>query len=287
MELVPFNTGQQLIPPLGTGQLDVALGGPSAGLFNAIGRDIELRIVADKGSQQAPDFVYAYVVVRKDLSDSGQVKRPGDLKGRSVAVSALGSLGHLTVDSLLRKDGLTVQDVNLVTMPYPDMAGAFANKIIDASFTIEPLGVDWVEKDLVVRLPPTLREIYQMYGRQQGGVAMYGEQFVRERPEVARRWLVAYLRGVRDYNDAFRKGRDREAIVGILSKNLPIKDPALYDKMGLPGFDPDGYVDGKNLDEQQDWYIANGFQQEKVDLRPALDSQFVDYALGRLGKYQP
>jgi hypothetical protein len=34
-------------------------------------------------------------------------------------------------------------------------------------------------------------------------VLAYGPKFWRERPDVARRFMVAYLRSVRFYNDAF------------------------------------------------------------------------------------
>ena len=38
---------------------------------------------------------------------------------------------------------------------------------------------------------------------QQVAVIMYGPSFVETAPEVARRWMVAYVRGLRAYDDAF------------------------------------------------------------------------------------
>jgi hypothetical protein len=54
---------------------------------------------------------------------------------------------------------------------------------------------------------------------------------INERQEVGRRFLVAYLRGVRDYDDAFNHGKDQDAIVAILTKHTNIKDPAVFQKM--------------------------------------------------------
>jgi NitT/TauT family transport system substrate-binding protein len=48
---VVFDSGAKMNAPLGSGQLDVGGGGPSAGLYNAIARGIDIKIVADKGSQ--------------------------------------------------------------------------------------------------------------------------------------------------------------------------------------------------------------------------------------------
>ena len=47
---VPFDSGAKMVAPLGAGQLDVAGGSPSAGLYNAVVRGIGIKVVADKGS---------------------------------------------------------------------------------------------------------------------------------------------------------------------------------------------------------------------------------------------
>ena len=43
-----FDSAARMIPILAAGDLQVGAGGPSAGLYNAIARDIDIRIVADK-----------------------------------------------------------------------------------------------------------------------------------------------------------------------------------------------------------------------------------------------
>src|SRR5690348_16650390 len=50
IEVTRFSNGSELVPPLATNQLDVGGGAPNAGLFNAMNRDVQLFIVADKGS---------------------------------------------------------------------------------------------------------------------------------------------------------------------------------------------------------------------------------------------
>src|SRR5688572_5843727 len=40
-----FDTGAQMIAPMAAGQLDAGAGTPAASLYNAIGRDLQLRIV--------------------------------------------------------------------------------------------------------------------------------------------------------------------------------------------------------------------------------------------------
>jgi NitT/TauT family transport system substrate-binding protein len=50
ISIVGFNSAAQMIAPLGTGELDVAGGTVSAGFYNAVGRGIGMKIVADQGS---------------------------------------------------------------------------------------------------------------------------------------------------------------------------------------------------------------------------------------------
>ena len=51
----------------------------------------------------------------------------------------------------------------------------------------------------------------------QAGVIIYAPQFMREQSDAARRWMVAYTKGIRDYNDAFLQGKNRQAVVDVLA----------------------------------------------------------------------
>ncbi|TMG99217.1 MAG: ABC transporter substrate-binding protein, partial [Betaproteobacteria bacterium] len=66
-----FDSGARMVAPLGTGQLDVGAGSVSAGLYNAVARGIDIKIVADKGSTP-PGYGFQPLLVRKDLVDSGR-----------------------------------------------------------------------------------------------------------------------------------------------------------------------------------------------------------------------
>src|SRR5438270_869838 len=71
-------------PPRGADQLDVGGGGPGPGLFNAILRGVNVRIVGDR-SRAAPGTRFNCLAVRKSLLDSGAVRGFADLRGRVFA----------------------------------------------------------------------------------------------------------------------------------------------------------------------------------------------------------
>src|ERR1700704_4939339 len=119
VKLIPFNSAAQMIVPLGAGQLDVGGGTVAAGLYNAMGRGIDLKIVADKGSV-AEGYEYSMLLVRKDLVDSGRYKTLKDLKGMKIAGSALGSASTSTLNEALKKAGLKYGDVEVVYLGFPE-----------------------------------------------------------------------------------------------------------------------------------------------------------------------
>jgi len=54
VQITPLQTAAMMMAPLGAGQLDVAAGAPTAGLFNAVGHGIDLKCVASE-SISRPD----------------------------------------------------------------------------------------------------------------------------------------------------------------------------------------------------------------------------------------
>src|SRR5262249_21792409 len=87
VSITGFNSAAQMIAPLGTGELDVGGGTVSAGFYNAVGRGIGMKIVADQASIK-PGYGYSSLMVRKDHVVSGRYRTFADLKGMKVAIGA-------------------------------------------------------------------------------------------------------------------------------------------------------------------------------------------------------
>src|SRR5437016_1356191 len=83
IETEQFNSATQMVAVLASGQLDVGGGAPSGGLYNAISREIPVKIVSDRGHTR-PGSAYEGLIVRKDLYDSGALRSPADLRGKKV-----------------------------------------------------------------------------------------------------------------------------------------------------------------------------------------------------------
>lgn len=282
LEIGRFDSAARMVAPLGTGQLDVGGGAPSAGLLNAIAREVPLRVVADKGNMD-PGHGYEAIVVRKALLDRGGLGSAADLRGKTVAIAAKDISPEVTLSTFLKSGGLTIKDINLVTMAHADMVTALANGSIDAGLPIEPFVAEAVAKGVAA----VWKRDDEIAPHQQVAVVLYGPKFVENR-DLARRFMLAYIKGARYYNDAFDKkdAAKRKDVVGILVRNTAVKDADLYAKMVMPGIDPNGRVNVDSLASQQDYFLAKGSQKTRLELKQVVDMQYAEWAVQKLGPYK-
>lgn len=278
IEPVQFNSGQEMINQLAAGQLDVGATVTSSGLLNAMSRDIPVKIVADKGIN-VPGKGYYRLVVRKDLASS--IKDYGDLRGKKIAIVATASLDEIALARVLQKGGLTTKDVDVqVIRSFPDMLVSLSNKSIDAAMVIEPFVTLGMSKDI---LDPW-KDPVEYDPDAQTALLVFGTSMTKN-PELANRFMTAYIKSLRDYNDAFFKNQNKSEIIDILCKYSVIKEPALYEKMYPTGLNPNGYVKLKGIELDLAWYKENQLLKSDIQLQDAVDHRFVDFAIKMLGTY--
>jgi NitT/TauT family transport system substrate-binding protein len=162
------------------------------------------------------------------------------------------------------------------------MVASFASGAVDGAIVVEPFVSRIVNDGTGVRWKSTL----DILGRnQQVGVIVYGQQLGANR-DLGLRWMSAYIRGVRDYNDAFGPAkRDRAAIVRILTENTTVTDPAIYEQMRPAGLDPDGKLDMRSIEDAVKYYLESGQVNHQPDLARLIDTSFQESAVRALGPY--
>ncbi|HLH23562.1 MAG TPA: ABC transporter substrate-binding protein [Chloroflexota bacterium] len=280
LEATPFNGAQLMIAPLGADQLDVGGGGPGPGLFNAILRGVNVRIVADR-SRAAPGTRFNCLSVRKPLLDSGQVRSFADLRGRVFAENVPGVLTTSLVEREMQKAGYSLQDVTSVTMGFPDMVTGMANDAVDFGVLTEPYITLSEQRGVAQCWKPTS----EMGPNFQIAVILYGPTFAEQRADVARRFMLAHLRALRDYHRAFfGDGENRPEFVRLMGRVSGVTDLDLLERMEPTWADPNGSVNVDSLADVQRWYIGRGEQTGEVDFSRVVDMSFVDYAVERLGR---
>ena len=277
----PFKaSGAKMVPFLATGQLFVAGGNINAGIYNAIAHDIPIKIVSDKGTV-SPQHGYLALIVRKDLVDNGRYKSFKDLKGMRMAVTAKGVSQEIVTEMYLKKVGLSLDDIELKHLAYSDINIALANSNLDASVQIEPFVAAAVAKNIAVRVAGD----DEIYPNQQSAAIFYSPVFMQKHPKQAKGFMVAYVKGLRDYNDAFEKGKGKKEVIDILTKYTRIKDKNIYQSVVPVGLSPDGLVNVKSLRDDAIWYYRRGYLRQKPDIDTIVDLSYARHAVKVLGAY--
>jgi NitT/TauT family transport system substrate-binding protein len=278
-DLFPFDAGTRMVPALATNEIQVGAGSAGSGLFNTVNRGIRNKVVADKGSNP-PGAGWQAMIARKELYDSGALTRLEDLRGRTFGIFTFEASMEVTLVHHLGLAGLSLADVNVVEVGARDQPAAFANGTMDAAWAIEPSVALLTDRGLAVRLFGS----EERDPNTQTSTIMFSEQFASQR-DAATGWMTAYLKGLRDYNDAFVANKGREEVVRILEKVGVVTDRALLDKMGLTGLNPNGYVNRQSLQEMHDFFVRKGTITQPVPLDALVDDSFVTAALAKLGRY--
>jgi NitT/TauT family transport system substrate-binding protein len=275
--LEPFDSGGRMVSALATNQIQVGGGSPSVGLYNAIARGVDVKLVADRASG-VPGYI---LFVRKGLADT--IRDEADLRGRRIAIAVKGTTAEVVVGKALEKGGLTMADAEIVELPYPDMVAAMATGVIDVGVAPEPSPTIAIERGLAVKWRRG-----SDIARQQGSILMYTGAFIEEQTDVARDFMIAYLLGVRAYHDAFFK-KLPEVLAPVrdtVLRRTVLKDPALLDRIDTPHMDPNGAIERVGLLSDYEWFREYGGLTETIDFNQIIDERFVQNAVAVLGPYR-
>ncbi len=274
-----------MIAPLASGDLDAGSGGVSAGLFNAVGRGIGLKIVASKNSA-SPGRGIQPLLVRKQLVDSGRFKTLADLKGLKISTAAPGTSASTNLFKALQLGGLKITDVEQVYMGFPQQAVALMNNVIDAAFTAEPSATQVIASGAAVRVMGD----DEIFPNHQLAVVLFSSQFIAKKNAAAQGYMRAYLRAARFYNDGVVSGRFAgprgEEVLAILSESIPLRNNDLYRTMVAADCDPDGALNLASLREDLEFFRASGLIKGETSVKLAEDTSFIEAAVRQMGPYK-
>ena len=270
-ELVQMRDSNLRLQALMAGQLDINWGGFGGDVVNAMIEGAPLRIVADNG-QEKKGMAYAYLLVRKDLWDSGVVRDYKDFKGKTISIGGpKGSINHMFLLRALQRGGLTMKDINFVLVSHPEASKAFAAKAIDIAYTLEPFTTRALEMGVAHTMAPTVELAPKGI---QTAILMMNTNFIRQRRSVAQAWMNTFLKGVSDYNAALTQGVKKEEFFNVVAKYTKL-DLALVRKVGFPFIDSKGKLNEESTLEQLDYLHDEGILRRKI----ASVTEIVDYSL--------
>ncbi len=250
--------------------------------YNAVARNVGVRMVGDRGSNLAAPSSFS-LAVRADLLQRQPWSGYQDLRGLRVAVPQRGSMAEYYLELMLHRGGLQMSDVELVApLTFPDMAAGFANRGIDAALFLEPWATQQEEEGIIKKVV----SVEDVAPGSHTAALVYGDTFARN-TQAARNFMVGWLRSVRHLTDAYAGLRDFQDVVEVLQKYTALRDEAFIRKMPPTRMNPDGYLDPAKLAAYQDWFAERGLVPQKADIAKVYDPSFAEYANAVLGPYEP
>lgn len=273
MDFITFNRSTEALPLIVNGDLDIMAGAVSAGFLNIVGQESSIKVVADRGSITPEDTCANHgILFRKTLYDSGELTKPADLKGRTIASSVSGPSGYF-LSVYLAQAGLTFDDITISDVPTAGYFDAIANGSIDAIVAPE------------VRLTQALNDGHSVlvasgsdiYGDLQSSVLAFGKNLLVDNREAGIRFLKAYMRGVKQYQEG-KTDRNVEIMVKYTSETEEIIRQACWVTIN-----PNGQI---NFDQGvapfQQWNIEQGYLDNPVTEEQFWDSSLLEEALAQL-----
>lgn len=277
VELVTTPGGVSSFAVLAGGRAEVVVGGLGAALFNAAARDLDFKVVGPVHMERPP--VSTPLVISKKAWDSGEIRSVRDLRGKRVSTNVLGSATEYWVQSALLKGGLTIDDVQLVAVNFPEVPAALANGAIAAGLLGEPLATLAEDQGQIVRLSEDFVNGVQVTA------LYYSGEFMRAQPKLALGFMVAWLQASRDlFNDGYK----RDDVAAIVEKYTRV--PALIVKKARPPFhEPNGQMNFNDFKRLQEFFKRRGQLTYEKPLEPKqyIDTSYVRAALRILGPFKP
>lgn len=273
LEMKPTTAVTESVPFLSSGQIDVATGGYGAGIFSAISEGIDIRIVAPMALVPA-DRCPNPLLVRKD----GGIKSVKELKGKKIACAGalVGGSGFQLIQ-ILEANGLSGNDVVVSNLRAPDQVIALSQGGVDAAMSTEPFASKLLKEGIgtFVACPKP--------GTSVTGVVFSGK-FMKERPQAARDFMVALMKGFREIQgQQFFSNENLQ----IFTKHTGVA-PEVIREMATYEWDPNMTLGTATLVEQQAVYMRYGALKYKTPLKTEqfVDESYVKHALSVLGPYK-
>lgn len=267
------NGSSQLFSFLSSGELDVAGAAVGAAAHNAIARGLPVEVVAplhafppDENASGPDPFL---------VSKESGITEISELKGETLGVNTPGSAITWVNHLVLQRAGLSINDVELRTMAFPDMIPAMSSGAIVGGVIPEPLATVAGKEVDVRRLAGNIRPGALMTA------TSFNTEWAEANPDAANRFMVEYLRGARDLQGNWTSDENVEMISDYM--DVPGN---LIRAAGKPYIAPNLYIDQEALTNLEMFLMEQNAltYDESISHEKKINVSYRDHALDELGK---
>ncbi|CAN5784296.1 ABC transporter substrate-binding protein [soil metagenome] len=277
LALEPFPGGADPVVLTASGQLDLAIGGAGPAFWNAVAQGLPITVIAPGHAEGNP--VATPLMISAEKCRSGEITSIADLEGKRVSVNAPGATEYW-LNSALSTGGLTINDIELQALAFPDAVAALQAGAIDAAMVGEPLATKAEQDGIAVRLATDF-PVYDV----QPTLIYANDGWLEENPELAEGFATGYMRAVIDMSENGFTDPTNLSIIeqytGVPAELIAASVPPVYAV--------DGVVNAGSLLKLQSFFRERDFLRYEEDLDPAsfIDQQYINSAMAELNPNQP
>jgi NitT/TauT family transport system substrate-binding protein len=248
LEVLPG--GSDMVLLTATGDMDMAIAGVGPAYWNATSQDLGLEIVAPGHMEGGP--VASPLMISMSACEDGTISTVADLEGKRVAVNAPGAT-ELWLDIALGTAGLSIGDVDLQYMSFPDAVVALDSGALDAS--------------IIQGIQPTV-----LFG---------SKEWMATNPDAAAGIVAGYLQASRDLTENFNDPLN----LAIIEQYTGVPAQLIAESV-KPVYSTDGAVNFESLSQLQTFFGERGLLDYDEDLDPTtmVNTTYVDNALELIGE---
>jgi NitT/TauT family transport system substrate-binding protein len=269
VELVPLKSDNDAIPMLLKGDIDVAPPAFTAGLFNTIAKNRQIRAVFPLSNYAVQNGTSFAVVARRSDVESGRYADPSRWKAARLTIPPAGpqAMGGFVIEQALLQGGLTLKDVALVPADLPVQAEALASGQTDLVYTVEP----WITRALRDPKLALLLPLEPIVPDLTVSLIVFGAKPLKDR-SIGERFALAYLKAVRQYAEG-KTARNVELVAAHTGL-----DPALVAAITWPVVPQDGLFRMEWVAKYQAWLKNQGLLDRSLSAGEFADSRFAEAA---------
>ncbi len=275
VSLEPAAGGSDLVVLTANGDYDIGIGGTGPAFFNAVDQGIDLTIISPLHFEREPQATP--LMVSRERYDSGEITSVEDLAGKKVSVNAPGATEYW-LQTALGTGGLTIADIDLQYLPFPDVPAALDSGALDGAMLGEPFATLAEQEGLAVRLDADFPENFQPT------FVWVNPSFAEENPDLTTGFMAGMMQGCRDlWGDDWNSDEN----VAILNNytNVPAE---LIREASRTFCEPNGEINEDDLGTLQTFFAERGLLEydEPIDVSTLIDRSFTERALEEIGRVE-
>ena len=259
------------------GDADFAIAGVTGGFMNLAAKGA---LKAVGGVLHERKGVDGIAIMASTKAYKAGFTRPEQLRGKTLAMTQVGSTFHYMGAMVAQKFGYSIKDITVRPLQKVGaMIGAMKSGQVDAMFMVPHIAKP-LDRAGAGKIIGWLRDYLPDY---QITVLLTSTRNIENKPQLVRKFLRAYAKGIADFNRVMlnqsRNPAETEAMVKLIHKYVytsrPYAKAARSIKAGAMYLNPGASLDMGSIRRQLAWHQSQGFVPKTVRLEQIVDTSFV------------